>query len=377
MLQDPGKVLTGLIQLAYEAAIDPRQWTVFLDRFAHAVRSPSVALLSQDLRNPRGSVSEAFGFDPLWERRYTEYFGGINVWIERAPHLFKPGVIPRSDQVLTDSELLKTEFYNDFLRPQNHFYSFGGILLQDASVISSLAAMRSKAAGPFGEREVTLLSELTPHLQSALRVHGRLSDLEKRLDGFTDALNQLAQGVLLVDANGRVTFMNRYAEEIVRAGEGLRSVNGIVDAAHPNDSERLHRSIADVAGNPGSRFAGQVMTIRRSAVGRELSLTLAPVTSSGGGSGGRTAAIIFVTDPDRIPDRKARELEHLLELTPAEARLAKALAEGNTISRFAENAGVSMNTARSHLKRIFAKTGVSRQSDLVRLVAAVPLPRPR
>jgi DNA-binding CsgD family transcriptional regulator len=110
------------------------------------------------------------------------------------------------------------------------------------------------------------------------------------------------------------------------------------------------------------------MTIRRSGMRRELSLTVAPVASSRPASGGRTAAVVFITDPDRVPDRKARELEHLLELTPAEARLAKSLAEGKTISQFAEGARVSMNTARSHLKRIFAKTGVSRQAELVRLV---------
>ena len=76
--------------------------------------------------------------------------------------------------------------------------------------------------------------------------------------------------------------------------------------------------------------------------------------------------MVFVTDPERDISADAGQLEQLLELTPAEARLARTLAQGQT-----ESAAVSLNTVRTHLKSIFSKTGVSRQSDLVRLILTV------
>jgi DNA-binding CsgD family transcriptional regulator/PAS domain-containing protein len=367
----PEKEIRSLIRSVYEAAADPARWPEFLHGFARAVRSPAVAFLVQDLRNTRGSTSAAIGFDPLWERRYAEYYGRINVWVERASHRLPPGIVSRTQEIISDEELVKTEFYNDFLRPQDHFYAFGSTLAQEETIASYITAMRSKADGPFDSGEAQLLQELTPHLQTALRIHSRLSSFENRLHGLTDALNNMAQGVMLVDAIGRISFMNRYAEEIVRVGAGLKSVNGIVCAVHPDQTEKLHGLIALAAGKVAGRLAGQIMTLSRSAFGRDLSLMVAPLTSSHPAAAGHSAAIVFVTDPDRTAGRKARDLEHLLELTAAESRLAKALAEGKTIAEFAGEAGVSLNTVRSQLKQIFSKTGVSRQSDLVRLVLTV------
>jgi DNA-binding CsgD family transcriptional regulator len=366
------KVLCGLIRNAYEAAADPCHWSVFLDSFAQAVKSPAVALIVQDLRNPRGSVSEGLGFDPLWERRYGEYFGGINVWIERAPHLFQPGMIPRSDHVMTDRELANTEFGHDFLRPQNHFYSFGSVLTEEEAVISCITAMRSKSAGPFGETEVELLRELTPHLQSALRVHGRIASLENRLNGLTNALDHMAQGVMLVDADGKPGFVNRYAEEILRAGNGLTLRRSILHARRPDQTLHLLRLIAEATNSAGvDPLPGGRMTVTRTSGRRGLNLMVAPLVSGLPKISGESAAIVFVNDPERVPDPKARELEQLLQLTTAEARLAKSLAAGKTLQAFTRESGVSLNTARSHLKQIFGKTGVRRQADLIRLVLTV------
>jgi DNA-binding CsgD family transcriptional regulator len=83
----------------------------------------------------------------------------------------------------------------------------------------------------------------------------------------------------------------------------------------------------------------------------------------------RAAAVVFVTDPDAAPPRTARLLGDLYGLTPAESRLAFALLEGADLSATAVGLGVSRNTAQSQLASIFRKTGTSRQSELVQLIA--------
>jgi DNA-binding CsgD family transcriptional regulator len=83
----------------------------------------------------------------------------------------------------------------------------------------------------------------------------------------------------------------------------------------------------------------------------------------------RDAAVaIFIADPEsgRIHDPEV--LGAMYSLTHSEAELVRLLATGMSLEEAAEGRGVSVNTARSHLKHVFAKTGTSRQGELVRLV---------
>ena len=79
-------------------------------------------------------------------------------------------------------------------------------------------------------------------------------------------------------------------------------------------------------------------------------------------------AAVFVSDPDLQDSTSQQSLRQLFDLTPAEARLATLLARGLSLAEVSETQGISPHTARAQLKSIFAKTGVSRQAELVRLV---------
>jgi DNA-binding CsgD family transcriptional regulator len=186
-------------------------------------------------------------------------------------------------------------------------------------------------------------------------------------------MNQLSQGVMLVDAEGRVGFANRYAERIFVSQDGLRLTPGGLKADLPDQTRRLRDLIAKAAsagaGNPA--HSGGALTLERASGRRSLGVFVAPSVSVKMGIGARPAAVVFVTDPEQDISADAGQLEQLLELTPAEARLATALAQGQTVQEFAESAAVSLNTVRTHLKSIFSKTGVSRQSDLVRLILTI------
>jgi DNA-binding CsgD family transcriptional regulator len=83
-----------------------------------------------------------------------------------------------------------------------------------------------------------------------------------------------------------------------------------------------------------------------------------------------------VVDPDAGAPVPAAEIQKALELTPAEARLAAALADGTALKEAAAALGVTYTTARTQLRNIFSKTGVHRQGELVRLLGNIVLARP-
>jgi DNA-binding CsgD family transcriptional regulator len=83
---------------------------------------------------------------------------------------------------------------------------------------------------------------------------------------------------------------------------------------------------------------------------------------------GWAVAALFITDPEEGAALDSRALQQLFGLTPAEIRLCSALVAGKSVEQYARETAISSNTARTHVKRTYAKTEVSRQSELVRLL---------
>jgi DNA-binding CsgD family transcriptional regulator len=108
---------------------------------------------------------------------------------------------------------------------------------------------------------------------------------------------------------------------------------------------------------------------------RPLSLIVTPWRPDAVENSKRSAAILLVGDPEKETVIPAKVLSLLYGLTPAEARLALALLNGNSLAEAAELHGTSELTARTQLKTVFQKTDTRRQAELVRLLAGLQLSR--
>lgn len=364
--------LIVLIQSIYEAAFDPSRWPLFLGQYAEAIGAPGVAFVVHDRDDHSANVYKDYGLDPAWRKPYEEYYAARNVWMQRASAWLRPGVVTGSQQTTTDAELVTTEFYNDFLRPQNHFYSYSGIIAQEGTVTSYLAAVRSKAAGPFQEREFALLRHLLPHLQTAVRLRQRTAVLEMQIGDLKGTIDRLQHGVFILDGTSHVLTMNLEAEKILRARDSLILADDGLRTLQPEATRRLRALIAGAAETTegSGSHPGGAMPIFRGHGRAPLRALVSPSAPSNGSARGRSTVTLFVTDvePAKVPDFAL--LEQIFSFTPAEVRLATALIAGKTLKQFAAETAVSLNTARTHLKRIFTKAGVSRQAELVLLLTA-------
>src|SRR5262245_13365706 len=116
----PDSHIEELVKLTYASAADPSCWDEFLRLFSEAIHAPSAVFLIHDTTRPKANASAMVGIEPASVKSYQEYFVTINPWLASQP--FRRGVVALGDQILSDSELVQTEFYNDFLRPQDWFY---------------------------------------------------------------------------------------------------------------------------------------------------------------------------------------------------------------------------------------------------------------
>jgi DNA-binding CsgD family transcriptional regulator len=371
MTSDPP--VSELVKLTYEAATDPSRWNDFLRLFGESIHAPSTTFLIHDNthRKPRANVSEAIGIEPVWIQSYQEYFVTVNPWVLSQP--FRRGAVAVTERILSDRELVRTEFYNDFLRPQDWFYCCGVMIAQDQSTISEITAVRSRRAGSFTPNEIALFEYLAPHLQCAVRIHNLVAGLESRLNATTGILDRTPMGIVAVDSGAKVILANRAAEAILKGGDGLMYRDGL-QASSRQETAKLHNAIAAVCTQRdfGIPKHETVIQVHRPSGSRPFEVLVSPLPSRSSLRKGGAAAAVFITDPEAEAALDSGALHELFGLTPAEIRLCIALVEGKSVEGYAHESGISPNTARTYVKRIYSKTGVRRQSELVRLLLKSP-----
>jgi DNA-binding CsgD family transcriptional regulator len=200
--------------------------------------------------------------------------------------------------------------------------------------------------------------------------------LERRQEKLAlDALDLLAVGVLVVDGAARVLFANAAAREIAAAGDVLVLTDVAVRPRRREQGDVFRRFVGSAAaGKPGgslvlSRPPHQLPV---SALVTPLASTLAMSPAAQSRLG---AAAIFLSDPERQAVTPTEHLRALYKLSPTEARVAWLITRSVSIGRAAKALGLAPETVRTHLKHIYAKTGVNRQSALAHVLAAAAVTR--
>jgi len=171
-----------------------------------------------------------------------------------------------------------------------------------------------------------------------------------------------------VAANGDILFANRAAEAMLAEADGIRTEKSRLRATTPADAAQFRHLIAAAAERLDA--AGGVMALARPRPRRPLSVLVAPLAiETTWFVTDRPAAIVFVADPDGEPRAAQDQLRKLYRLTPAEAAVAMAIARGEGLQAVADELGISLTTARTHLQHVFEKTETRRQAELGRLIA--------
>ncbi|UFN50113.1 response regulator [Roseomonas sp. OT10] len=181
------------------------------------------------------------------------------------------------------------------------------------------------------------------------------------------ALNHVALGVLLLDAEGEVTFANRTATAILEQKDGLTLSNRRLRGANAEQNKALRELVDAVHRRQGSP-ENAALSLPRPSGARPLAILACAL-----GTAPEAGVALFVSDAERRPRMPPEVAARLYGLTPAEVRLALALAEGQRLDEIAAESGLSRNTLASTLRSIFRKTETDRQADLVSLFLANPV----
>ena len=360
------------IDRIYQAAVAPEQWPVFLDGLREELRLASVHLLfSTPGDGDRGIVSSA-GIDERFEDAYRSHYYRLNPWHPFGPEA-KQGRVLLSDSIIPESEQRRTEFYNDWMRPQGAAHPFVAFLYNESSgePVSTLGGLREKSSGPFRDEDLEPVRSLVPHLQRALVIHSRVQAAEMRAGAVADALDRIFGGVILLDERGVAIATNRTADRIMAMNDGLVLDRDGPSASTPRQTGELRRALTGTArtGASNGEEAGAVMQLLRPSGRPALEVVVTPICAESSPLfDHRATSAIFVADPDARMGRSPERLRGLYGFTPVESEVASRIAKGMRLADISEDLGSTIHTVRGHLKQLFAKTDTHRQPDLVRVL---------
>lgn len=265
-----------------------------------------------------------------------------------------------------------SDFWRDFLEAAGGDQILGVDLRFESGFEARLRVTRDASRSNFTAAERDALQEIVVHLRSAIRLFERLQASGAEHGVYRGVVEQMGVAAIILDHDGKMVRANAVAERLLAEADGLALAGGrlrlTAGEAHRALEKllRLLKADDDPAATPPQRFR-----IERPSGRRDLGVVAKAVTTPAFMRGGKGAALaLFVSDPgqDAAPDPEA--IRDLFQLTRMEAMLAAALAGGGSLVEAADRLGIAHNTARSHLRSIFAKTGARRQSQLVHLLHA-------
>jgi DNA-binding CsgD family transcriptional regulator/PAS domain-containing protein len=353
-------VRVELIEHLYAASTEPAAWHGFLDRVSHWFWGRCSIYM---MPGNRGGVTRflASNLDPAATQAHDAYYVGRRVWmVNDGP---AEGLVELSESMCPEDRLIHTEYYNDWLRPNDMHHGLSCRLAVGEDTTLRFGVGRSGRYGIYDAEEQRILNSLAPHMGRAIEITRRLELLDAQARAGLSLLDQLTVGALLVEPCGRIAFANPMAERLLRAGDGVMSRHGRLHGTTPGFDARLAGAVSAAALGRGAA----TLPIARLRADTPLSATISPVGERDAAAVGiGPLALVLLAVPEaeaRISEAAARAA---FDLTPAEARLAVALCAGRTLADYASETGTSLNTVKFHLKSLFAKTGEGRQPDLIR-----------
>lgn len=349
----------------YEASAVPERWPQLLQRISDMVEARGTILFVARQQTLKHLVS------PALEEHVPTYFErGYQFRDERTRRLldFNLAGFLQDIDVFTAEEWEADPIRQEFWVPRGMGWGVATHLPMPTGESIIIHAERNAGRGPYERHLVDELDRLRPHLARATLMASRLAF--ERASGAVDALGMMGLPAAVLDGLGRLFVANAAFDAMIPSvfldrQTGVEMTDAVIGAL-------FRKSFDAAAVDPSGAPLSLPMPAR--AGHPPMILHVVPVRGLARDVFSRASVVVFVT-PVVIADVPTAEvIQGLFDLTPTEARVARALGGGATVAEIAAGNGVAQPTVRNQIREIFAKTGVRRQADLVGLLRGVAKP---
>ena len=360
--------LLDLVGDIYDCAIEPARWPDVLARIASAIEGCATTISYHDVADNSVRLSKSWNISPEFQQLMTT-------------HMATNPAVPAGFYHDVGEPFGAAEFIGDEWKRTRWFHNTiervgvhdGAVVLfeKSASRFGALTVMRAAEKPLYRAAELQSLRVLAPHLRRAVMITDTLDARTLERNTLAVTLDRLSVAVVLTDENGHILHLNEAASRFLDEGTTLRRVGDSLSAADPAAARDLAQAIADAA-------RGTTVDIPRSGIVVDLEGPAGPALAAWvlpldrglrqefGADFSATVAV-FIRELGDTSPFPAELFVRRYAITPAECRVMVLLVQGMTVGEVAEELGIALPTAKTHLARLFEKTGTSRQADLIRL----------
>jgi len=365
-----------LLDLIYAAGLEPSAWQTFLDALTEPFGGANGVLYAYDKQSGLTDFSFNYGTDPAFHASYADHYYKLNPYGSAVIGLEVGRVLP-ARYTGRMSEIIRSEFYNDWMKPQGIPADHFGVMLRNDErehVVIGIAPHTSLFVRHH-DRYARELATLVPHITRALAMNDMVEKVQATSQLLDSVLESYGAAAFLI-VRGRPELINTKAAQLLATRVFRINRYGNLVAGRPEDESRLASALEQAHRASPPLPVGPVKCVSRD-YGTAYYVWLMPLSPSTRGnvlpelqSGGSSRVLMLVSTMGQMTIAP-ETIREALQLTRAEAQLASAIAGGSTMVQYATKSGLSRHTVRNQLSSIFAKTGTSRQAELVALIATL------
>jgi DNA-binding CsgD family transcriptional regulator len=367
--------LTRLISDVYDAALGAAPWADALAGVAAFVGGQVGGILTKDNMNRGVAAHCQAGVDPHYMRLFHDTYSKIGpVAMSMFCDVDRVVGIP---ELMPYEEFCRGCFYREWAQPQGWVDVAISVLEKSANGCVYLSIARDKASGMVDDEVRRRMAVVTPHVRRATLIGRTLDAKTSEAAALADVLDGLNAGLMLLDAQSRIVHANTAGQEVLNLNDFLRSAGGRLIVADIQADKAVRKTVA-AAGAGDADAAINCLAFPLSASnGDRYVVHLLPLTFGARRDAGASypaVAAMFVRKA-ALPSLSPPEvIAKTYKLTPTELRVLFGIVEIGGVPEVAAALGVADTTIKTHLSRLFEKTGTGRQADLVKLVAGFATP---
>ena len=348
---------SDLVDSIYEAAAVPECWPDVLHRLAAKAGAQAGAIAVYRNESFLGYISSE-RYRPGYSDFLNNGTGLVNMRPIRARERQYPGFI-HDLELCSPQELAEDPIYTRFLYPYGLAFTAGTIIESPSGDVMIFDFARASDEPAFTRADMAELDLYRPHLARALLLGTRLGLRAAR--DMSHAMELVGLPAAAIDRNGTIIAGNGLIDAL--DDRFIFSADDRLSFACPGADALLAQALA-------SEDATEINSIPLPPLNDQPGLVVHVIPIRGAGRDIFAAAshMLLVTEVGARSTPSEELLTGLFDLTPAEARVTRALATGMAPSEIASEFGVSRQTVRNQLAAVFTKTGTTRQAELVHLV---------
>ncbi|WP_298874614.1 LuxR C-terminal-related transcriptional regulator [uncultured Bradyrhizobium sp.] len=364
---------SSLVGEIYDAAADPAQRNAALEQVAGFVGGSAATILSRDKARLSIEIHQHYGTEPRFRELYRDRYVELDPLLDRHLDRSVEQTIGAAD-VMPYSDFVATSFYREWVEPQGAVDLATVTLERSSARTTILQVMRGRSRGTVDDSMRERMRLLAPHIQRS-RVMGRqIRARSHTAADLAEVLDHLSTAICLLDAEGRIVHANAACRKMLADGDLLMIVGDRI-VARNTQAEKIFRSFFDVVANSG---AGAVdrrkIELMTSADGQHYLVHAFPLTQERSLQRDGVATALFLQKAVMAPRLATEAIAAAFKLTPSETRVLTAIVELSGVPDIAAKLGIAGTTVKTHLGRLFEKTGAGRQADLVKIAAGFAAP---